>query len=115
VGEPAHDPIAIAALVAALPELEAKYLAAKAVSDLAEKELSVVQDRIDQAIQALKWSAPVGSKWATVRSQLANVGTPGQAVWGQGLAGGPNHRNAIHQDMVSGMLASQNIVRNDHI
>lgn len=61
---PAYDPIAIAALIAELPELEAKFLAAKKASDEAQKALDVMQDRIDRAIHALKIRAPGGSAWA---------------------------------------------------
>lgn len=62
---PAHDPIAIAALVAELPELEAKFAAAMKTAEEANKALDVIQDRIDQAIKALKSKAPRGFKWNT--------------------------------------------------
>ena len=61
--EPAHDPIAIAALIAELPELEAKYLAAKNAAEEANKALDSVQQRIDAAIATLKHKAPRGSSW----------------------------------------------------
>ena len=62
---PAHDPIAIAALIAELPELEQKFLAAMKVAEEAKKALDVIQDRIDWAINALRSKAPHGSKWKT--------------------------------------------------
>jgi hypothetical protein len=61
--EAAHDPIAIAALVAELPELEAKFAAAKEIAEAANKALNVIQDRIDTAIAVLKKKAPKGSMW----------------------------------------------------
>jgi hypothetical protein len=61
--EPAHDPIAIAALIAELPELEAKFLAAMKTAEEANKALDVIQDRLDQAMNVLRSKAPRGSKW----------------------------------------------------
>lgn len=63
--EPAHDPIAIAALIAALPEFEAKFAVAMKIAEAANKELDMIQDRIDQALNALRNKAPRGSKWNT--------------------------------------------------
>lgn len=61
--EAAHDPIAVAALIAELPELEAKYLAAKNAAEEAHKALNSVQQRIDAAIATLKHKAPKGTSW----------------------------------------------------
>jgi hypothetical protein len=61
--EAAHDPIAVAALIAELPELEAKYLAAKNAAEEANKALDSVQQRIDAAIATLKHKAPMGTSW----------------------------------------------------
>ena len=61
--EAAHDPIAIAALIAELPELETKYLAAKNAAEEANKALDSVQQRIDEAIATLKHKAPKGTSW----------------------------------------------------
>ena len=75
--EPAHDPIAIAALIAELPELEAKYLAAKNAAEEANKALDSVQQRIDAAIATLKPKAPKGSSWHTTnraqRNEACNI------------------------------------------
>ncbi len=61
--EAAHDPIAIAAMVAELPDLEAKYLAAKQAAEEANTALDSMQQRIDAAIATLKHKAPKGSSW----------------------------------------------------
>lgn len=65
--EPAHDPIAIAALIAELPELEAKFLAAMKVAEEANKALDVIQNRIDMALLTLRKKAPRGSMWNSMR------------------------------------------------
>ena len=66
---PATDPIAIAALIAELPELEAKYNEAKASAEVANKALDAILDRIERAIAMLKRKAPIGSKWGTPLNQ----------------------------------------------
>lgn len=65
---PPTDPIAIAALVAELPELEAAYKVAKEASDKALAKLNDMQLRIDRTISALKDHAPAGSRWSSADS-----------------------------------------------
>jgi hypothetical protein len=68
---PAHDPIAIAALIAELPELEAKFLAAMKTAEEANKALDVIQDRLDQAMKVLRSKAPRGSKWNSRKAEMS--------------------------------------------
>lgn len=71
---PPHDPIAIAALIAELPELEKAYIEAREKAEIANKALDVMQERIDRAISALKGSAPNGSRWkAVIRDGALNM------------------------------------------
>jgi len=70
--EPAHDPIAIAALIAELPELEAKFLASMKTAEEANKALDVIQDRLDQAMNVLRSKAPRGSKWNSAPKREIN-------------------------------------------
>lgn len=79
--EPAHDPIAIAALVAELRELEAKFAAATKAAEEANKALDVIQDRIDRAMQALRNKTSKGSKWG--RSDATEIQMRMQQYQGQ--------------------------------
>lgn len=75
---PAHDPIAIAALIATLPELEAAVaVQAKACGVEATKMKDILealnnhQGKIDAAISAFKGNAPNGSRWKRLVSHGA--------------------------------------------
>lgn len=66
--EAAHDPIAIAALVAELPELEAKAKAANEAAKQANDAFNALQQRIDTAFATLKRKAPSFSRWGGLTS-----------------------------------------------
>jgi len=110
---PAHDPIAIAALVAELPELEAKFAAAMKTAEEANKALDVIQDRIDQAIKALKSKAPRGSKWNTAPKREISPQDLQQLyaqIQGSQNAAG-NGNNAMNQMMNQNAVLAQQIER----
>lgn len=60
-------------MVAELPDLEAKYLAAKQAAEEANKALDSMQQRIDAAIATLKHKAPKGSTWSNAGQHMANI------------------------------------------
>lgn len=96
--EPAHDPIAIAALIAELPELEAKYLAAMKIAEEANKALDVIQNRIDMALLTLKKKAPRGSMWNSMRKPELSAQTLQQLYQhAQGL-GRSGSNQLMHQE-----------------
>jgi hypothetical protein len=103
--EPAHDPIAIAALIAELPELEAKFLAAMKTAEEANKALDVIQDRLDQAMNVLRSKAPRGSKW--------NSG-PKREISQQDLQQLYAHVQNMNAQNAGGMMG-QNAAQNAHL
>lgn len=80
--EPAHDPIAIASLIAELPDLQAELALAREAEEQATaltkavmQKIDAMQNRIDIAIAVLRKKSPKGSRWnGGVASRVAGQG-----------------------------------------
>lgn len=88
----ATDPIAIASLIATLPELEGEFKKAMAKAEEANKALDVIQNRIDVALKTLREKAPRGSMWNS-RKQEMTAKEVIIAQMNQALKAGPGNQS----------------------